>query len=463
MSIGLLDELLVGLGFDYDPKDITRFKDDLGDTVKVVKKLTQVAIAGAVAITGITLVSTKASDEQGRLADEIGSTTEMVDALGFALERSGGASNSMATSLKALNMRIAEAGRGVGSGLEVFGLLGISTRDGSGRLKNATDMIHEISDAFEDLDRSQQSELAAKLGISSSLDLLRKGSSEIHKLTQEAIALGSVTGEDAFLSREFRESLTDMGRILSHVSRLITRVFAPAITDITLKIKEWWLSNKKLIEDNLPKWIDDAAMAMRLLVIATGAWLSMRLVFHVMALGKAMIALVASGKILTGLMLFIPSLIGIAIAAIALLMQDAKKYFEGGESALGDLIDKFPEWGTEIKLVGSLLANLNNTLTSIIDGWLKLIALKNSFSMENIKDVFKNLPGFVGDVTGLYTTDNQGFLADMRASDAGKRGTSIDKVEININGGADSPEAIGRAVMNELQQADQDLQTSVYQ
>lgn len=41
--------------------------------------------------------------------------------------------------------------------------------------------------------------------------------------------------------------------------------------------------------------------------------------------------------------------------------------------------------------------------TMIFDGWSKIIDLFGGLSLEGLKDFGKNLPGFVGDITGLST------------------------------------------------------------
>ena len=74
--MAVIDELLVALGFDYDPKNVKKFEDDIKKGVKVVKDLAKKSIAAASAITALTVASTRASDEQGKLGDEIGASVE---------------------------------------------------------------------------------------------------------------------------------------------------------------------------------------------------------------------------------------------------------------------------------------------------------------------------------------------------------------------------------------------------
>ncbi len=221
--MALIDELLVGLGFEYDPKEMNEFKEDVSKTTGVIKNLARMAVVGAAAITGLAVASTRASDEQGKLADEIGDSVENIDALQFALERSGGSADGMTSSLRSLSIRAAEAARGVGSGVEAFGLLGISATNSNGDLKKSSDLMLEVSQRFQGLNKSQQIDLADKLGLSDSIRLLQQGPAAIRELTDEARALGVTTAEDAAAAAEFQDGLTNIWKIVKQVSRVLAR------------------------------------------------------------------------------------------------------------------------------------------------------------------------------------------------------------------------------------------------
>jgi len=461
--MALIDELLVGLGFEYDPKEMKQFKEDVSKTTGVIKSLTRVAVAGAAAITGLTIASTRASDEQGKLADEIGDTVENIDALQFALERSGGSADGMTNSLRSLAIRAAEAARGVGSGVEAFGLLGISATDSNGDLKKSSDLMLEVSQRFKGLSKSQQIELADKLGIRDSIRLLQQGPAAIRELTDEAMLLGVTTQEDAEAAAEFQDSLTNLWRIIKQVSRTLTRQFAPILKEITDGFIDWWKANRQIIEQNLPEWIDKATMAIKLLLIATGAWLAMRLVSHIAALitmfkGLSIAALAANAAAL-----LLPALIAAGVAALALLAEDAKKFFEGGDSFIGDMIDKFPQWADEIRVVAALFATLADLVGMIWDGLVAIVDLAKNFSLEGLKEFGANLPGFLGDVTGLYNVDGTGTIPELGQSISNTASTVVDKIDIVIQGGADTAENIANAVLGVFQQTSQDLNTAVDQ
>lgn len=461
--MALIDELLVGLGFEYDPKEMGQFKEDVGKTTSVIKSLTKAAVAGAAAITGLVVSSTAASDEQGKLASEIGETVEEVDALQHALAISGGSADGMSNSLRSLSIKAAEAARGVGSGVEAFGLLGINATDANGEIKQSSQLMSEISGEFQNLSTAKQIELSDKLGIKDSILLLQQGPKAIRELTNEAKLLGVTTEEDAKISAEFQDSLTNLWRITKQIARTLTRQFAPAMRELNDKFADWWKTNRQIIEQNLPEWIDKATVAFKLLLVATGAWLAMQLVGHLTALITLFKGLSISALAANAAALLLPALIGAGVAALALLAEDAKVFFAGGESFIGDMIEKFPQWAGEIRVVAAIFATMADLTSMIFDGWSKIIDLFGGLSLDGLKDFGSNLPGFLGDLTGLSTVGGGGLIPELGQSISSTASTAIDKMEIIVQGGADTAENIANAVLNVFQQTSQDLNTAVDQ
>lgn len=513
----ILDELLVVLGFDYDPKDITKFKKDLTQTVDVVKKLTRVAVGAAAAITGLTVASIKASDEQGKFAAEIGDSVENIDALQFALESSGGSADAMVDSLRNLAMRSAEAARGVGSGVEAFGILGISVTNSNGELKRSSDLMLEVSDRLQGLDRSRQIELADKLGLTGSIRLLQHGSKEISSLTAEAKALGVTTAEDAKISAEFQNSLTNIFTVVKDLSRTVAREFAPRIKDLADTFSTWWVSNSELIKQDLPGWIDKAVIAMKLLVIATSAWLAMRLATGVLLVAKAFKTLSLSAMLANLAVLGIPGLIvlaiGAAVTAIGLLIDDMRTFFKGGESYVGDLVKKIPMIGDALYAIADAFAyvgrkfitdseNLKDALIDftyfvadsfedMVDRIARFFSNLWSFVFDNFRSIvltpisnalqkltspissaFNKALDFGGDslskVKNFFEFSSEPKVnqsipsGDISTSNVRNNITKVDKLEISVQSAGD-PSAVANAVYNIFQQTSQDLNTAVEQ
>tara|TARA_R110000851_G_scaffold96792_2_gene209938 strand:+ start:21539 stop:22924 length:1386 start_codon:yes stop_codon:yes gene_type:complete len=461
--MSILDELLVELGFDYDPKEVKQFNEDVAETVNTVGNLAKIAVAAAAAITGLTIASTRASDEQGKLAGEIGESVENIDALQFALERSGGSAEGMANSLQQLSIRASEASRGLGSGVEAFGLLGVSSTDAQGKLKPVSDLMLEISKSFEGLDKSKQIELADKLGIRDSIRLLQQGPSAIKELTDEAQALGVTTAQDAAIAAEFQDSLTNLWRVVKQVSRVLSKVFAPVLNSIVTSFVDWWKINKDIIEQNIPVWIERITLALKFLSAAVGVFLAMKLVGHLAALASIMKTVSVSALIMNGAIMALPALIAGVISGFILLAEDAKVFFEGGESFIGDMLEKYPKWAEEITAVAAVFATIADVTSMVFDGWSKIFDLFSNSTLDDVIDTLGNIPGFLGDVTGFSSLGGSESIPELNQSNSNAASTSVDKLEIIVQGGADTAENIGQEVLKVFEQATQDLNTTVDQ
>jgi len=458
----ILDELLVALGFEYDPKEVKQFKDDIKKTTNIIASLVKAAAAGATAITGMTIASTRASDEQGKLANEIGETVENISALQFAQQRAGGSTEEMTSSLRDLSIRAAEAARGVGSGVEAFGVLGISATDVKGKLKPASDLLLEVSQRFQGLDKARQIELAGKLGLRGSIRLLQQGPDAIGELTKEAALLGITTSEDAAIAEEFQDSLVDLWAVIKQVARVLTRTFAPILNELVSSFTEWWKVNKNLIESNIPQWIDKLTMAFKLLTIAVGAFVAYKLVTLLTGLIGVLRGATLATLALNAAAFLIPALIAAGIAAIALLAGDAKTFFEGGDSFIGSMIEKYPKWASELRVVAAVFATMADLTTMIFDGWSKIIKL---FSDGNFLDTLKGITSdaFILDALGLVNVGGGGAIPELGNKMSSTASTIVDKIEIVIQGGIDSADRIAESVYNKFQQATQDLDSAVDQ
>lgn len=488
--MAVIDELLVGLGFDYDDSDLNKFKEGVNATNKVVSQLIKVAVAAATAITGMTVASTRASDEQGKLAAEIGDTVENIDALQFALRRTGGEASSMGEALRGLAVQASAAARGTGRGLEAFGILGISLTNTNGTLKTTTDLFLEVSDALQRFDSTQQIELATKIGLRSSIRLLQQGSGGIRELIAEAEALGVTTAQDAAIAADFQDSLTDIWAITKQISRTLTRELVPIMQSLVTSFTEWWIQNRQIIEQQLPIWIERLAAALKLLVFVTGAWLTLRL-------GAAIITLIGLIGTLTAAVVtfnvaaaFIPALIIAGLTLIALVAEDVKVFLEGGDSVLGSLIEKFPILEDAVKGVRVVFNGLLRITDLIFSGWAKIINLFKNVTFGGFIDGLKNIPGFIGDITGLSKVDGTGVLPDLKNSfndifgnnnilsptvnfgnvipgasaiPTSNRTAYINTVEIKVEAGLNDPGEVANSVNNVLQQTSQDLTTTVDQ
>lgn len=461
--MAVIDELLVGLGYDYDDSDIAEFQSDIEGVVNIAKKLVVAATGVAVAITAMVVSSTAASDSQGKLANELGESVELVDALGFALGRAGGNINSMGTSLQQLAIRASEASRGVGSGIETFARLGINVRDGQGALKSTTQLLLEVSDSLSRFSKVEQLEFADKLGLKDSIRLLQVGSDGINELIRDARELGVVTEEDAVAAAMFQDSLLDISKVTSEISRIMTREFVPILQKLVGTFTSWWTINRDIISQNFGTFIDRATIALKLLSIATAVWLSFKLISILGGINLGFTALARSVLKAVKAIISLPFLIGSAITAVALLAEDAKVFFEGGDSFLQSMIDKFPSLTSEIQTAAAVFATIADLAVMAFEGWSQLIDLVVGSPLFKVLKVASALPSIVEGAGGFQPRFRSGGISSVANSVSSSATTVVDKLEIIVQGGVDSAGQIAETVFNAFQQATQDLQNAVDQ
>lgn len=395
------DDLLVALGFDYDPEAAEKFSKDLDGLVGLAVKAGKAVVGATAAVIGFTVATTAASDEQGKLADEIGVAVNQIDALQFANRRAGGSADGMSASLHSLSGKIGEAARGTGSGIEAFGMLGVEVQDATGQLKSADKVLLEVAGRMQDFSKGQQIELAEKLGLSGSIRLLQQGRNGISELVAEAEALGTTTAEDAALSAQFQDSLTDIWQIVKQVSRVLARNLVPILEKTANTFTEWWKTNKDIIAQNVPEYLDKVVHMIKLLTLGVSAFIALKLATTLFTLinlfkGLSMWAMAANVAVMA-----LPILIGSIIAGIALLAEDAKVFFDGGESFIGKMIDKYPEWETQLVAVAAVFATLHDLTTRIFDGWGKIF---DFFSTGTIIEDFKMVVQQIGlDIAQLFS------------------------------------------------------------
>lgn len=384
-----VDELLVGLGFEYDKEGLDEFKTGLKETTNEIKAFTKKLIIGTIAIKAFVTATSSATDAQGELANEIGESVGKIDALQHAMAIAGGSTDGMGESLKNLSTIASEAARGLGGGIEIFGMLGISATNSQGDIKKSTDLVLEISDAIRNFPIQQQVEFANRLGLGGSIQMLRLGSEGIRELTDEAEKLGVVTNKDWKASDEYLDSYTKIWRIIKQISKAISFELLPTFTAINNKFIEWWKTNKDIIKANIPIWIDRITLAIKLLVGATALWISFKFGKVLLALVKAYKALAWSAALANAAILLIPIAIGLIVAAIALLFNDIRTYFSGGDSYIGDLIERFPEWKDTILAVIGVINTLYEAMKSAFGFSISIIGKVLSIVWSLVKIFWK--------------------------------------------------------------------------
>lgn len=413
MATKVIESLVTQLGFEFDDETVKKFNDGVETAAKGLLAITAAAGAAAVGIFAFTKSVAGANDETGKLSKRIGVDLEAMQELGYVAELNGGSIDSMNGSLENLSKISSEAARGVGAGVEVFGMLGLSATDAGGKVKSADNLLLEISDSVAALGtQAEKLELTQKLGIGSDLLLsIQEGSAAMLEQRKEAKALGFAIDKDAAgAAANFNDEMLKVKKIVQGVASSIGTKLMKVLTPVTKMFVEWFKVNKTLIQQGLEKFFEIlikvisgvSNVAMRVfnvintIVQAFGGWEN--------AIKLATGALIA----LNAVALFIPVVLLAAGAAILLLIEDLQKFANGGDSWIGNLLEDFPKLTESLKI-------LLGWIGKIAEGWKLLFSDDLGNAVEGfgmmINDIITWISG-LGEAIKLVGKDILKMLID---------------------------------------------------
>ncbi len=326
----------------------------------------------------------QAADEAAKFAKSTGVSVEMYQALGHAVQLSGGDIADLQKGLAQLGKRALEVTQGNKTLKKQFGELGLEVTDASGKLKNQDQLLFEIADRFKAMeDGSKKTGLAMQLlGRSGAklIPLFNEGSEGIRKMTEEAQRLGIVlTKEQAAIAENFNDELLRSKSVLIGVRNQIAVRLLPVITRNLEKFRAWAMES-----DNLQRALGRlkaaaiaaalalAAIKITKLGVAFAAALPAIKVAATLLWGLARAAGAAAGPLLVPiallglLVLAIEDLIGFATGKESLIGQ----YF--GDTAEGQEVkDLLLEIGKTFRGIGKSFAEVRVELLSAFKGLVK--------------------------------------------------------------------------------------------
>ena len=393
MADKIIENLITRLTFEYDEKAIDNFNKSLNTAVKTLTGVVTASAAAAAGIFGFTKSIAETNDELGKLSQRLGVDVTDLQELGYVAELNGSSINTMNSSMENLSRIASEASIGMGAGVEAFGRLGISVTDAEGRVKSADDLFVELADNISGLGtQAEKLELSQKLGIDAGLLLtLDQGTDALLRQKKEAQELGFAFGKDgAKAAAAFNDSLLRLRKIVTGVSNIIGTKLMKQIQPVIEAFSNWFKANRALIQQRLEDVLT------RLISIIQGVFnISIR-VFGVInnivqAFGgwENAIKLVAGAFIaLNASALILPIILTAIAAAILLLIEDFQKFYAGGDSAIGNLLEKFPTLGAAILSVADIVK-------MVAEGW-KLIFTQGGEAIEGLQMMISDFTSFLG-------------------------------------------------------------------
>lgn len=443
----ILEQFFIGLGVKTDSKSV----DGL---MSKIKQLAGPAAIGLVIhkLNALVGETTKAADLIAKTAKGLGVSTDALQELGFAAERSGASAQQLEKGLFNLSRRIGEGRDGMAQAVRAFDKMGISQAD----LAKAKpeELFSRIAQGIsESGDSATQAQVAMDLFGRSGKDLLplfKEGASGVELLRKTFRETGDSVDKDFLVASEkYQDTLLDMNKAVLKLKTVIASVLLPMFQKSAEAIVEFvrefrgLLQNTKAVQAAL---IIFGAIATAVAVNILIAWAPMILTF---------LAIVAAATL------------------VFLIVEDFLNFLDGKDSVIGRMVDAFKEWVSSIDGADEFISDVTSDVKDLIN-WIEHLT-KSFASLDDIKRFFSisgedlsEVAGFAASELGQFAKDqfNQartGARSNLErlgitspganaASNTSNSATTNQQISIEVSGAQD-PQAVGRAIQLELNKA----------
>lgn len=376
-----LRDLFVRIGFDVNDKPIKRLETGIKTLIYSITAIGGAVIGAGTSLFALAKLTANAGDRAKKMSQSLGLTTEALQELEYAAKIGGVEQREFTTAIRQLSNSANDASLGLETYKRAYDFLGISVIGTEGKLKNTDIILAEVADKFKSMeDGAKKTAIANDLfGRSGAalIPLLNEGAAGIAKLRTEALEAGKVISDkDARASEEFNDSLTRLFAAIVGIRNQVGVGLIPVLTELITDIKKWILANKELIRSTLQNWIKRTVALLKMAYIFTKSLINGTLALieafggleRVIKYVTFALAALAGGAILYGIgsiamgiaglttqfislgvaaiaakvaVLALPLLIGVAIAALGLVIEDIIAYFKGKDSITGLIVEAF--------------------------------------------------------------------------------------------------------------------------
>ena len=297
----------------------------------------------------------------GHSTSLMGYNIENVSAMGGALKRFGGDTQSVINSLNALNSGLQDAKFGGGALIDVAKRYGLSISTSNGKLMSAEQLLNSLSRQLQRYDKQTRVAIASQLGLDESLvRAFSNGGAELQRLIDKQKQYGIITAKDVRISDNFNNAVLDLKDSFGGVVKMFSRLVLPLLTKLIKLLTSFVEFMKKHKQ----------------FVIAFFSALLIAMIPVLAILGKMAVASAVA---------FAPiyAVVGV-ITAIALVVEDIYYYFMGWDSVTGDLVKKFPLLGKALETIRPIFMAIKQAFSDIMD-------FLSDPSWDNFINIFKNI------------------------------------------------------------------------
>ena len=311
----------------------------------------------------------------GRLAKNMGMSSETLTAWQGVADRAGGSASGIAGSMQGLTNQFQQlALTGQSSVVPYFRAVGVQIADASGRMRPMGDILLDLADKFSKMDPAKAQALGAGMGLDSgTINVLMQGRSAVTALLAEQEKLGHANKADTDSAASRQKAMNALTQASEDLGRKLLTAATPAIlmvTDALTKFSTWAAQHRDLVQA--------VFIGLTVAVVAFAAVLAAPLA-GVAALTVAIAA---------------------AVAAIAILYDDWTAWTSGGQSAFAGFWQYFADkWasvsGTVLPIFDAMKTYVMDLVRTFKDAFMLIYTLFFGTSSD-IRAAWETLTGDLG-------------------------------------------------------------------
>ncbi len=255
----------------------------------------------------------------------------------YAIEMSGGSVNKFTETLVKLSDELLRAPLSHRSPF-LMGLsqLGVNVHDANGQIKDLSDLLLSLSDRMSRMSEARSIAIGKRLGLDKdTIRLLRQGREAVKNYLDESKRTGVITQENVKQFEELRKVVAKISLVWQKFKITIASMIVPVLT----QLGKLFIALSDFIRENgdhIIKFIGTLGALGAAYFAATR---------YMLLFDSALFLIRAALAVLTSPI----TLVTAALVGLYLIFDDLITFFEGGDSVIGRVVNKFKEWGKSIK------------------------------------------------------------------------------------------------------------------
>ena len=427
--MAFVTELLGYIGLDVDEQSFDRAQFNITGMIKGLGGI--IAAAGAVdaTIKGLTLGLVNSFAETAVEIDQISKrlniSAEGFQAMAYAAKSYGIEQDQLTDGMKELSMRSAEFAEDGKANADAFAAIGISQAQVKKYGNNIEGLFGLVRDKLSEVKEQGKRQFLSDALFGGGLadvggEFFSQTSSRIKELQKQALDSGVIITEDSIaLSRQYTR---DIGALTSRIKglwQIIASNLLPVFSEAAKRLKEFLdLHGEKIIDalsiafrtlSETVKYLGiAAAIAMTYLIgsAAIASWA--KLIALTNALTTAFATLRFGALLTWASIALLPVLIGLAIGAAIIAIQDLYGYFNGSDSITGRIVKSFKGmdlsvrkiWDGLVDYIIKAIGKIDKALYNAMPEWVQELMTFMSGGSYNPNRNYKTQSNLQPDIPG---------------------------------------------------------------